>query len=160
MALNFILSILTIFNDFFYDKIFWSSDFFEETIVKNVKWDFLRWFSKTMKYSLSYDNSIFFCLGWQHFLRVNWDLFVVVSSLSNMINLPSKKVNQQLLLQKEKWKKSESNLSHNRGNISERQWLMPKSIPHNMVDAQARNYSRSALETHDFNHDGWLEQLR
>ena len=30
----------------------------------------------------------------------------------------------------------------------------------NMVDAQARNYSRSALETHDFNHDGWLEQLR
>ena len=62
MALNFILSILTIFNDFFYDKIFWSSDFFDETIVKNVKWDFLRWFSKTMKYSLSYDNSIFFVL--------------------------------------------------------------------------------------------------
>ena len=36
---------------------------FTSKASKNVKWDFLRWFSKTMKYSLSYDNSIFF-LSW------------------------------------------------------------------------------------------------
>ena len=66
-------------------------------------------------------------------------------------------MNQQLLLEK----KSGKAIYHTiEGNMVAATMVDAQVNTTNMVDAQARNYSRSALETHDFNHDGWLEQLR